>query len=1024
MPINNRLTNAGRPLKNHYYGGDTDTIREIPPEFRAALDLTIIELPLPWDQDIIPLSDTVIASKAEQKVTSEWIRRTTYKPPGPIQLVEKATNRDKQVVTRTRNFKFQGDTVAVPGPFIDVETKNLGNLHFIENIENAGSVFPDLVSSTEMPDVLPTKWRALIPIHLHEETFTGNVTDPPVLGPAEFSRTEHQEDVFNLRRSTKSFAEPGPYPIDLFEEKMTPDQQVETIRERLSNVTQHLIVTPTMVEGEITALGDGRSIMRTGTTPEVFRKLTTSKEKLDVTPEVFRAALPIDEKRETFTGQVVDPQVLGTNELYRQEVQDTEFNMTRTTRKRVPVGYPAYAFEYKLTPEQQLETVTNKLDLGLQTLVPSGLMLEGDVRDLGNGTSVLRTGTVPSVFPKLTASKEKLDRTPEVFRAAIPLDEKRITIPGIVTDPQILGTNELFRQETQDTEFNLTRTTRKRVPLSVYPVSVIEYGMTPAKVSTTITSTLDVGLQTIVPDFLTMAASVTDLGDGRSVKKVEEADWLFQEKRYVRERPVVTPSDFQARVQEKEFSYVGEGSAFDPTLGPGQIRVVMEDLTDLTWRVSVRELDSTSIPAYFTNVKTNQYKQQVNVTRWLDYESGGPGLTPTPTLDVEYTHLGDGTALTIYESVDSVFEHKTTSIEIPDLIPEVFRALLPTYEKRTTFTGIVTDPQILGTGELSRSETQNDVFNLTRTVRTRGGITYPQDVVLSRKTTEEYGGEITRLRGYLDVSEPAVESGYDVVSSEVKNLGNGTWFRQTEKLDTAIEWPELIGTEVDPRTGIVIGIKRKVVPAGTTGGVGVDGYVDVKPIDKWRSIRISSKLDPATLPASTTWETTVEHRFPNTLLSLAWVWAAASAPFSYEFDMDLETEMLEGYAGPCRARVTESYSNGPPGAIITPTIFCPKGHTVGFAWAYAADPSSECGSCVGITKARARTWSIPPSLHDAITIAGGVTLIGGTFTDTLPATSPTGLPAAGTLIVKACEVERWRFGIFLRRLTEIYVPAC
>jgi hypothetical protein len=896
MPINNRLTNPGRPLKNHYYGGDTDTIREIPPEFRAALDLTIIELPLPWDQDIIPLSDTVIASKAEQKVTSEWIRRTTYKPPGPIQLVEKATNRDKQVVTRTRNFKFQGDTVAVPGPFIDVETKNLGNLHFIENIENAGSVFPDLVSSTEMPDVLPTKWKALIPVHLHEETFTGNVTDPPVLGPAEFSRTEHQEDVFNMRRSTKAFAQPGPYPIDLFEEKMTPDQQVETIRERLNNVTQHLIVTPTMVEGEITALGDGRSIMRTGTTPEVFRKLTTSKERLDVTPEVFRATLPLDEKRETFTGQVVDPQVLGTNELYRQEVQDTEFNMTRTTRKRVP--------------------------------------------------------------------------------------------------------------------------------LSVYPVSVVEYGMTSDKVSTTITSTLDVGLQTIVPDYLTIAASVTDLGDGRSVKKVEEADWLFQHLTASSEIPDVTPQEFRAIVPIHEVSQVSTGPVIvDPPLGPGQLFARHEAVDDWNVRTTVRQRNTVDLPAYIMGQKINQYRQLVSTTDVL--QLGLPALVLSPTIvEAEVRNLGDGTSVTHYGEVPSVFEHKTTSIEIPDLIPEVFRALLPTYEKRTTFTGTVTDPQILGTGELSRSETQDDVFNLTRTIRTRGGITYPQDVVLARKTTEEYGGEITRLRGYLDVSEPAVESGYDVVSSEVKNLGNGTWFRQTEKLDTAIEWPELIGTEVDPRTGIVIAVKRKIVPAGTVGGVGVDGYVDVKPIDKWRSIRISSKLDPATLPVSTTWETTVEHRFPNTLLSMAWVWASAFAPFSYDFDMDLETEMLEGYAGPCRAKVTESYSNGPPGAVITPTIFCPKGHTVGFSWAFAADPSGDCGSCVGITRARARTWSIPPSLHDAITISGGVTLVGGTFTNTLPATSPPGLPAAGTLIVKACEVERWRFGIFLRRLTEIYVPAC
>ena len=100
MPINQRLTVPGRPLTSEFVGGESDTIREIPPEWRATLDLTVIEIPMPWDRPIVPLADTVLASKAEQKVTAERMMRTTYKPPGVFYLYESFTDKHKQLGVR------------------------------------------------------------------------------------------------------------------------------------------------------------------------------------------------------------------------------------------------------------------------------------------------------------------------------------------------------------------------------------------------------------------------------------------------------------------------------------------------------------------------------------------------------------------------------------------------------------------------------------------------------------------------------------------------------------------------------------------------------------------------------------------------------------------------------------------------------------------------------------------------------------------------------------------------------------
>jgi hypothetical protein len=242
------------------------------------------------------------------------------------------------------------------------------------------------------------------------------------------------------------------------------------------------------------------------------------------------------------------------------------------------------------------------------------------------------------------------------------------------------------------------------------------------------------------------------------------------------------------------------------------------------------------------------------------------------------------------------------------------------------------------------------------------------------------------------------------------------WFKETASRFGASAWPILPGTEVDPRTGIAITVIKQVVNAGITGGISGSDYIDVKSIDKWRSIQITSRLDPSSLPGTTQWETTAEYAFPNTLVSIVWLWESSTdGDCCYAFDMALETEIDQGYAGPCRALVTESFTNGPPGDAVSITQFFPKAHEIGYTWGFF---NTGCGTC----RAQAKTWSISPTLHDAITIGGGVTLSHGEFTSTLPATDPIGLPAPGTLITKSVNVERWRFGVFFRRLTQIYVP--
>lgn len=476
----NRFTNPGIQLRSHYYGGESDTIREIPPEFRAALDLTVLEIPLPFDQEIIPLSDTVLASKGEQKTTSEWMRRTTFKPPGQVALDEFFTNKYKQYVDRLRTFKTVGDATASPGPYTDVKTQNLGNLHFIEDVENAQFVFANKMTSIEILDVTPELFKALVPMREIRQTYTGIVSDPqPPLGPGQYRHEQVQDDVFNLTDTLKTRIPLSGYPIIInpAEYKMTPDQQVETVVMTLDLVGDLAppVITAETVEWETKILGDGTFVSTVGTTPEVFDHKTTSIERTEVLPEVFKAKLPKTIYEYTFASNTIPypqpPLIAG--ELFRSETRETELKVRFTQHMRAPASYPSYAYEYKQTREKQVETITHTLDLGLQTLAPTALSVEGSVLDLGDGTSVMTVGTVPFLFTHLTASAEIADLVPEIFKATIPMHESKLDTTATVVNPQILGPGEFYRSETQNDVFNLTRTVRSRVPIGGYPLNVI-----------------------------------------------------------------------------------------------------------------------------------------------------------------------------------------------------------------------------------------------------------------------------------------------------------------------------------------------------------------------------------------------------------------------------------------------------------------------------------------------------------------------------------------------------------------------
>jgi len=207
---------------------------------------------------------------------------------------------------------------------------------------------------------------------------------------------------------------------------------------------------------------------------------------------------------------------------------------------------------------------------------------------------------------------------------------------------------------------------------------------------------------------------------------------------------------------------------------------------------------------------------------------------------------------------------------------------------------------------------------------------------------------------------------------------NGAGASATYNLPTA-QWPILLESHTDEQTGIVVEITKQIVPAGTQffqqyitpqGAIGpVPQFVDINALDKWRSIQITSKIDPNSLPPPYIIGTSMRYDFPDILLDINAAWGdavgndtayqntvptstyrlpSAHAGGSSSCDGDIVLQLLYGPKGWMQAEHRQSFFYGPPNLsdIPLPFIFQEVEGTATLQ-ATAAKVSSEYGTATG-----------------------------------------------------------------------------
>lgn len=298
------------------------------------------------------------------------------------------------------------------------------------------------------------------------------------------------------------------------------------------------------------------------------------------------------------------------------------------------------------------------------------------------------------------------------------------------------------------------------------------------------------------------------------------------------------PIEFRSRIRIKTTRQIVAGTPIMPPVDTGDFSKVETEVTEFTKQIETTHFEVENFE--LTDHRVNAEGQVVTIQKIIDPDDQSVD-TGALVESSKVEHIGDDATVKTTETVPEVFTRLDLETSIPDNLPPEFQTEVPSFREAITAEGSPENPPTLGPGITRHREYELTKFVKRIEVTKRDYGSLPKTVI-DKKLTEEYGGGILDVIRVVDdiVLEP--EEGYDVVSSFVKNLGNGIMVRETERVEGGI-WPTLYGS-ITEDSGIFAGLKvnyeKTVVPVSTPDP---GGYTTLTPIDKWRSIQIVNRLD-------------------------------------------------------------------------------------------------------------------------------------------------------------------------------------
>lgn len=401
-------------------------------------------------------------SKSEQQVT-EFVKRTSTTERDqaqlPITLTQRSTDNDRQIATITQSLQ-QGDSVEQASATTTIESEALGDGNFVVTKSTVPEVFGGESFRKTKEDLTPQKFRAAQEDTTSEQTVVGEANSNISLQQGEFSKSEQQINKFVKRVAVTSRETQSE--VILNEKILTQQGQIGSRVLTLGLGEQTFTPSATLVDANVEALGDQRTVKTEVTVPSVFPNKTIRKTKEDLTPQKFRAAQSDLIIEESVEGTISQPSAitLGVGEFSKSEEQVTAF-VKRTSTNTRDIESSEELTEFVVTQQGQLAERTLILSAQPQSIELGALLTDGSIEELGDGRTIKTEVRVDEVFENGVFSIERPDPAPEKFRVELPTITEQKTIEGTAEAPE-LESNDLSRSEQQQTEFIKRTTVSKR----------------------------------------------------------------------------------------------------------------------------------------------------------------------------------------------------------------------------------------------------------------------------------------------------------------------------------------------------------------------------------------------------------------------------------------------------------------------------------------------------------------------------------------------------------------------------------
>lgn len=280
----------------------------------------------------------------------------------------------------------------------------------------------------------------------------------------------------------------------------------------------------------------------------------------------------------------------------------------------------------------------------------------------------------------------------------------------------------------------------------------------------------------------------------------------------------VLPFNMRVAVPATAVTEVQEEAAETPILDRNETDWTVDETTDSFNRRTVvrtkRVIPNGSITLNKGNELTREQQLASSEETWAE---GDQTIVPRATIiSSTIDDVGNNTTVKKEVTVDRVFPATEIKVEIPDIIPTPFRALVPTRTIGITSEGQVVEP-VLQAGELERIHraetdlikreivTGRDITQLPKTLTD-----FDIDGIPSHGSV--FGGVYENART-LALGPQTVDEGFYVKQSSVQNLGNGLTLKETKQL-SGVQGAHLLLT--DGGTGFVCD-PAVVFSSGTLG---------------------------------------------------------------------------------------------------------------------------------------------------------------------------------------------------------------